>query len=131
MKLVDSTNPTTVLSCDPSLKNVWEENKCPTVNLYAYNCDGDDVQRDLYAWTTSAFNTFQYDFTVDANLASCKDLRIGIDKWTHTGRSVLVSEVKIGERTTKAPTKAPHIQTHRAQNEVSHRRAFVKTFYRP
>jgi hypothetical protein len=141
MKLVDSTNPTTVLSCDPSLKNVWEEDKCPTVNLYAYNCVGDDVQRDLWnkgqdPWTTSAFNTFQYDFTVDANLASCKDVRIGIGKWTHTGRSVLVSEVKIGERTTKAPTKAPtfkptELKTKYPTAEPSSRPSTVHKTYCP
>ena len=112
IKILDSADLTNALSCDPSDQDRNSETHCPTMFLGGYECDGANVESDVWnesqdTWITTDYNKFQFDITIDAHLATCKIIRLGIGRYTPGAKSLLVSEVKFGKKTTEAPTKAP------------------------
>lgn len=77
-KLVNPSDLTTGLGCDPTSRSVTDENHCPIVTIKGEQCDGNSLEYkfwndiDFFQWDPDGFNNFQKDFTVNAELASCK-----------------------------------------------------------
>lgn len=58
-------------------------------------------------WIADAFNPYYHDFTVDATLASCSTLNVGLGRETPPGLSILIDEINFGHLSTLSPTASP------------------------
>ena len=112
-KILDDSDLTKVLTCDTSDTSPYTETHCPLMFLYGYNCgNGASVSQELFSesqdtWSTTHFNQFRFDFVVDENFATCKNVRLGVGRRLPPGQAYLVSEIRFGHKTTSSPTRSP------------------------
>ena len=82
-KLFDKANPATAVSCKPSVTSTSDPDRCPVVRIRGEGCN-DPVafsytfrnEIPFFSWDTTQFNDFEAELPVDANLASCDEVRI-------------------------------------------------------
>ncbi len=113
MKLVDSNDWTTGFGCDNYEWDYNKESHCPTITFHAWNCDDGwggefNLQNENQEpWSTTGYNSFQYDIVIDSRLASCENFKIGVGRYTPLGRSLVVSEIKFGMKPVTGPVDIP------------------------
>ena len=123
-KLLDATNLSTPLSCDPDLRSQKDPQHCPTVRLCASGCDAEgeeDIRATLWnenqdAWVADQFNNLFFDFAVSANLSTCSRVWIELGRYVPVGSVALViDEVRFSQKTTFAPTPSPTVSPTKAK----------------
>ena len=77
-QLLNATDLTLGVVCDPTILTVSRPTHCPTVTIRGTGCDGGDYERlfwnDIdysFTWDPNGFNDFKRVFTISTQLASC------------------------------------------------------------
>ncbi len=76
-------------------------------NWVEYRLFNEHVFNGELGWIADEFNPYYHDFTVDANLASCSKLSVGLGRETPPGLSILIDEINFGHLSTLSPTASP------------------------
>jgi hypothetical protein len=87
---------------------------CPSVAIYGFQCTGNNVYWRFYnalggddlAWDPDAYNNYQAAFTVNDELATCKDFWVYIHEVNYE-YSLVLDDLQIESLQTEAPTIAP------------------------
>ena len=109
-RLLDNTDLSKGMDCDPEQTNVWSPGHCPTIRLYGHLCDGGN--EDLmfknemveFQWNKDGFNAFQANFTVTENWASCQKTHIHMGRFNEghhapEGRDLVMDNIQFVRRT--------------------------------
>jgi len=112
-KLFDKTNPATAVGCIPSVTSTSGTDRCPVVRIRGTGCtDPVDFsytfrnEIPFFLWNTNTFNDFEAELPVDANLASCDDVRILVGYYLESTKILAIDDVTI-TRTATTPTELP------------------------
>ena len=76
-KLVNSTETSTGLSCNPLIKNERDVQACPNVNIRGEKCAGGDLRyvywnEKVDPWDANGFNAYESVYTVSADISTCE-----------------------------------------------------------
>eukprot|EP00804_Cyclotella_cryptica_P009369 CCRYP_018076-RB/>CCRYP_018076-RB protein AED:0.03 eAED:0.03 QI:374/1/1/1/0.94/0.9/20/617/4181 len=108
-RLVNSTTSQGVL-CDTNVQtNNRENTQCPSVVIYGWGCDGDDVywrfwnNIPLFEWNPATFNDFRVGFIVDDSLASCDTMHVYIHQ-VNQDWDIIMDDLRISAGGTQIPS---------------------------
>ena len=99
-KLLDSAGDP--FTCTPGDRNSGSDLHCPIMYIYAWNCDGGNIDVELWnentstSWNATVFNEFTYTFPVEPNLATCRNVKVGIGRGALISQSILIASVSFG-----------------------------------
>jgi len=99
-KLLDSAGDP--FTCTPGDRNSVSDLHCPIMYMYAWNCDGNNMDVELWnedtstSWNADVFNEFTYTFPVESNLATCRNVKVGIGREALENQSILIASVSFG-----------------------------------
>ena len=113
IKLLNATDLSKPLACDPGERNIHAPNHCPTMRIEFHNCNDGNADVTLWnekqsPWVPDDFNHYQYDFTVTSRQESCKNVQIQLGYYLPLNQAIVIYEIKLSEKGfTKSPTVFP------------------------